>query len=379
MDTIPRRTRLPIPARLLAVFAGCALVSAAWADQASPPQPPPGPPAPASSAAPNDFGALLERLNSADYGERQAASTALANIPGGPEEIARRIRKGASYTPEQWARLDDAMMQRFLVTPRGGLGASLNQRTPRGGVELAFLMDAFPAAKVLRAGDTVIAAEGVQLTAIADSGMYLRALIISHDPGETLSLTIVREGRTMDQRVPLGSYADLASPGPMSPDIVAKGWELRRERLGVAPQSPKPITVRVTPVDWPEQRIPGRFLGPAGVVPGGRSAFLPDPDAIRRVALSPDAAIQQRQLAVMQKQQLQQQQRMNLPRDRAADQKRFVQQRIQQEYTRIELYQMQLRDPGVKPEQRAFLQQSITDSRGQIELLEKFLRQLEGR
>jgi len=101
--------------------------------------------------------AIVARLASASWDEREAASAELLELPM-PEAqpfIVRRLgRRGLD--PEQRHRLVEAACRRLLEQPRGAIGISMEPvGAPPGGVRIAAIVPGMPAADVLRIGDII--------------------------------------------------------------------------------------------------------------------------------------------------------------------------------------------------------------------------------
>lgn len=128
-------------------------------------------------------------------------------------------------TPEQRLRLDALALQIFARGPRAALGISFPP-DDRGGVRIVDVVPEFPAADILEPGDHILIADGVTVTRQAT----LRAAILSHAPGETLHLTVERDGETREFAIPLRSFRDLrGGASPRVTDLYA-AWMLRRSR-----------------------------------------------------------------------------------------------------------------------------------------------------
>ncbi len=74
------------------------------------------------------------------------------------------------------------------------------------GLKVASLLEGVPAAEVLQEGDVIIAVEGVEVT-IAPDGV---AEITSYDIGDTITLTIRRDGEVLDVDVLLIEHTEFA-------------------------------------------------------------------------------------------------------------------------------------------------------------------------
>lgn len=148
---------------------------------------------------------------------------------------------------EQTRRLMAAAEARFTREPRAAVGVTFNQfeQDRNGSVVLDNVEATFPAAAVLQAGDRIEAIDGVRLSAVNP----MRPHILSRDPGDTIPMTIVRQGVTMNVVVTLGRWEDLRdrrrggqgfvrSMDPREEDFDA-AWRVRLRRI----QQPAPLDV----------------------------------------------------------------------------------------------------------------------------------------
>jgi hypothetical protein len=267
--------------------------------------------APAAGAL--DFDEVVTRLDSDDLRTRDSAAEELRQAVGANEgdgAEARAIEHAAAeflrtrnLTLEQRVRLIGALRDRFVESPRAAMGVQFvtPQRLPRG-VELQMVMDGFPAKDlgILQAGDVVIEAAGIslldgELLRINQRGMTqaserLRHIVISHDPGETIPMAVLRhlpgaerganpgdqaaaglpmgvaefitEGpgknaEVLALQVLLGSFNQLRqAQGGMGPDpySLEGAWRERLRRLGVEPIEVASLDVPLEREDWMRHR-----------------------------------------------------------------------------------------------------------------------------
>ncbi|MHC4975383.1 MAG: PDZ domain-containing protein [Planctomycetota bacterium] len=219
--------------------------------------------------------AMLTALDSPDLPVRQDTTRMLlenavviAPMLGGSSLLSR-------LSPEQRGRVLRVLERAFYETPRGGLGVSFAPQNLGQGAMLGNVLPNFPASKTLRAGDFVIGVDGERLAAIANrqaTGLLRRA-IISRDPGEYLSMRILREGEELDVQVELGSYNDL-NTASIPFDELFNAWEYRVRRLALSQTKQSPGIDVASSTSWRPDRL--RLIQrPEGstVVPGGRSAL----------------------------------------------------------------------------------------------------------
>lgn len=212
-------------------------------------------PVPTASGNPSpSIGPLIAQLASDDPVERMTATNTLASLTTiDPDQLAIRL-VDPSLTDEQRRRLRAAAEQRFIDSDPPGLGVQFSARTEGEGVRIERVIEEFPAAGVLEAGDSFLTLHGQPLQGTT----HMRILILSHRPGERLPGLIERtvDGvrRTLEVEIPLGSYADLRNnvPPPVSDRRLA--FMERLARLGIDDagyaDTNREIGSAVTPRDW---------------------------------------------------------------------------------------------------------------------------------
>lgn len=180
-----------------------------------------------------DLTPLIRALDSVSLAERDRAVEQLGSNPAiTAREVLSILRDVQGLTPEQRARLVDLGRAMFKNSPRAAMGIQFGG-TVESGVAVATLIEGFDASRQLRPGDVIEAANGEPL-----SQNRLRAVIISHDPGETMSLRVRRldaEGRaeSIDVRVALGSFNRLRGGGFLDSQTLDEAWRIRMSREGV--------------------------------------------------------------------------------------------------------------------------------------------------
>ena len=236
--------------------------------------------APDGSAA---LDALLEAIASDDFETRETASLRLESLETiSIEEIEDRLA-GDDLSAEQRTRLDSAARRRFGAMPRAGLGVQFGAPRREDGVELGAVLPNFPAATVLRAGDVVLSIEGVPVRDTTQMG----AFILSHRPGETLSIVIERstgaaeadgiipppgvaEVERIALDVPLGSYEDLQTNAPLTPDRIEAAYRRYQFRKGLlADGGNAEVGGGLTPLGWLKAEGYDHTRPGGPVVPGG--------------------------------------------------------------------------------------------------------------
>jgi hypothetical protein len=191
------------------------------------------------------------------------------------KDMEKALREG-KLSPEQRQRLLSVAARRFRTEPRAAMGIQNDGNLGSHGVSLALVQNEFPASKVLRVGDRVIAAAGTTI----DTWETMRAVIVSRDPGDEIPVTVVREGATLNLTVTLGDFTRLRQPN-IDLGILGDAWRLRSKGLSdpEADRSP-PIASDLPATAWVNQF----GLLPDEAAELGMAGARPDDGAVALVA-----------------------------------------------------------------------------------------------
>jgi len=220
--------------------------------------------------------ALIDRLDADDASAREGATADLQRAVINrssvvtPEMIAGLLR-GGTLSPEQRTRLLLVDRALFNDSPKPGMGVRFGASVGPEGVVIMETVPGFNAADVLRSNDVVLTADGRTLT----EQMDLRAAILSHDPGDEMTLTVQRGDEVLELRVVLGELAALQtgrSPGEFE---LEQAWAWRARRLRSLGPTPEPIDGR-----GPMHRTTRGDDAGVSLVAGGATRHVPDPDGL---------------------------------------------------------------------------------------------------
>jgi len=207
---------------------------------------------------------IVPRLGSDDYAEREKASELIGNDEGvSLALIEKRLTDAARpLTPEQSLRLSEAGLKHFASSQRGAMGVSFSlSDNAVDGVKVGGAVDGFDSKRVLRPGDVIREMDGVSL-AVGDqnrSRNLVIALIISHDPGDEVTLDVLRGGEPMVVRLKLGNYKDLRNANELSIPRLREAWDLRCRRTGGAAQTePEAVEAGMSAERWGQISDPVR-------------------------------------------------------------------------------------------------------------------------
>lgn len=199
-------------------------------------------------AAPARLQELIAGLGSADFRVREQASRNLEDDQGITlQMIEKAVRdSGTTLSLEARARLLGAARDRFWRTPRGALGIQFwNALSTRVVVEQTFRE--FEASQKIEDGDMIIEADGRPIDGPA-AQQRLQAVIVSHDPGESIRLVVRRGEQKLNLEVRLGRREDLAN-AVLTDAIMTRAWQQRVSAVTGAGAS-GPITTGVRAADW---------------------------------------------------------------------------------------------------------------------------------
>jgi len=198
---------------------------------------------------------LIASLEDESWAVREEATIMIGNPNEGFElDMLAEVLERGDLSDELRARLRIAARALFGLQTQAGLGVGFGAARD-GGIEIASVVpdvDEFPAAGVLMPGDLIVGAEGRPLI----SSDELRAMILSHEPGETLLLLIQRGQEVLDLELPLGSYKLLRGAAPIVPSIADRAIEIRWARRGIGMPAPESIGGGISAENWVDAGYP---------------------------------------------------------------------------------------------------------------------------
>jgi hypothetical protein len=224
------------------------------------------------------LGDVIDQLGSDDLAERERASELLANVAMWDEAILAKACELPGVCAERRSRLRAAIYERFLNSPRPAVGITMGAAATSG-ILVERLQPGFPAGRVLRARDEILVIGGVDLRPTKSDQKPLMAAIASFDPGDTVDLMVLREGREIDLQIELGSFDDLNQQVRARPDDVMRhALELRMSRLGfdLDGDGGPAIAAPISRFDW--KHASRRIVRPAQnvqLVSGGEASLVP--------------------------------------------------------------------------------------------------------
>lgn len=183
------------------------------------------------------FDALVADLDSPMLERRDRAGLELATdarvtLEMIEQRLAESTRPDRALSVEQRESLMRVGRRAFENAPRAAMGVQFGRFDGGGGVEVTATVPGFEALRVIRPGDVLRSIDDARITIQADA----RAAIVSHDPGDTVRVDLVRMGEPLTVTVRLGSFVDLQNARELEPWTLDAAWRLRCARkLGVPP------------------------------------------------------------------------------------------------------------------------------------------------
>jgi hypothetical protein len=189
-------------------------------------------------------------------------------------------------TPEQRLRIGAAAREHFGRGPRAAMGISWNQDfTNRASI--SGTIPGFDAHGKLKGGDVFVSVDGIPMRGL-NSRRLFRWHLISHDPGDTLSVVVRRGKEKAHFDLVLGSFAALGEGRevPSRQDLAA-AYRVRQQRLGRGGEGE---TFGLSAADWAAAREEGvkkfsmqvkarpGLVEPPNLVAGGAPRSGPDDD-----------------------------------------------------------------------------------------------------
>ncbi len=218
-----------------------------------------------------DLERLVAALDADDPAARENATRAIAEDQRVTLRRLEPYLSDAALSREQRRRLLSAAFERFAREPRAAMGVSFEPLAREAGLRLATVVPNFPCAALLKAGDRVLAFDGVALR----DQQHAVATIISRDPGDEIEVSLQRQGEPLTVAVPLGRRDRLETPVPASGQMLVEAWTIR-SRTFAADVEPSVIDSGLAPGEWADFPAPDPREG-APVIAGGepRGGFDP--------------------------------------------------------------------------------------------------------
>lgn len=196
-----------------------------------------------------EFDRLITDLAGNDFAARQHASEKLYANDQFDLPMLESALKRDGITLEARSRVLAIARQRFYRTPRAALGFQFGMGPLRDRIVVGQTFPKFDSATKLEEGDMFVSADGFKLDG-PGAKVLLQSIIISHEPGEVLKLTIRRGPRKVDLEIKLGKFADLdQGGGALMEDRLARAWRIRSQAKHGAAAEPIRIS-GVRPAPW---------------------------------------------------------------------------------------------------------------------------------
>ncbi len=208
--------------------------------------------APAMGSAP-PHEATLARLDADTFDAREEGEQELSKAQGvSIDDLLATLAQG-DLDSEAHRRVARVAYKRFVSTPRAGMGVEFDVEVilPEG-VPIKKPVENFPAFELIEPGDVILTADGITLR----NNEHLGAIIVSHDPGDVLTITLERAGERITLDVPLGSLSALGSQSRVTRDRLDRAFAQRCARAGAADRLIEgSVGAGLTLNDWAEAEL----------------------------------------------------------------------------------------------------------------------------
>ncbi|MFT3683757.1 MAG: PDZ domain-containing protein [Phycisphaerales bacterium] len=186
----------------------------------------------ALSGEPRPLPSVVADLGSRDFAVREAASAELLKSEGTYKlaELEKAL-SDAALSPEQRLRLDEAAFRAFADSPRAAIGVQFSQQNVAAEVES--VRDGFPAKDVLKAHDVITQVDGENVSSgVSWDGKWstVRALVVSHDPGDKVPVVVQRNGAPVQLTLQLGEFQRLGQTIAVTSTELRAAWQHRLRR-----------------------------------------------------------------------------------------------------------------------------------------------------
>jgi len=190
---------------------------------------------------------LVRQLDDPIYETRHTATVQLREMDIDRKQFYALLEE-QTLTVEQRHRLVDIVRYRLLHAPRGALGISMMSGNlagnPNSGVRVTGLVPGMPAERVLKRQDRITHIDGKAI----ESADQLVDLVQGKRPGDTIQLTIERNGETTDVELVLGSTRTIEQREASGGGPLRVSETRRREARHVLSRfAPQPRRVPIVP------------------------------------------------------------------------------------------------------------------------------------
>lgn len=167
---------------------------------------------------------LVAKLDSDDILERDRITQRLiASKAHTFAQIEEQLRS-PDLSAEQRLRLMRVAKEKFAGTPRAAMGVQFDNFLLPTRVVIGKTFEPFASSTMLEEGDMIVEAAGLPTVGLGARNM-LRSVILAHEPGDKLPITVRRGSEKVKLELPLGNFGDLQN-GRMDPGDVERAWRI---------------------------------------------------------------------------------------------------------------------------------------------------------
>lgn len=187
----------------------------------------------------------IRDLDSADLATRERATVELGDARRYNVMLLQDRLFDPGLSEEQRLRLFSAGFRLFAGSVRGAMGVQFSDSTPQG-VVIGRTIEGFDSRVTLRPEDVIRTIDG---RPVLDQD-HVRALIISHDPGDEVPIGLLRNGEALALTLRMGRFDQLADRrgGPDEASL-QQAWRVRLARLAKAAAAKLPAPIDAVDVE----------------------------------------------------------------------------------------------------------------------------------
>jgi hypothetical protein len=190
---------------------------------------------------------LVADLNSPDFRTRELATVRIRDDKTVSLAQIEEILTTQDLPLEAHSRLVTIARERFSTSPRAAMGVQFDLTTLRDRIVIDNTFEPFDCHRVLEPGDIIIEADGIPLRSGAARPM-IQGLIISRDPGDTMTLVVRRGKEKLTVDVKLGDFRELRS-NTLDELRLYRAWKARSTAYT---RSAAPMKTPVHADAWPD-------------------------------------------------------------------------------------------------------------------------------
>lgn len=204
--------------------------------------------APAQTIDPKVLARIDSAVRDLDSADLAVRDKAMADL-GDPRIFSLSFIQDRFFDPglteEQRLRLNSAGYRLFTGSVRAAMGVQFSDATPQG-VVIGRTIEGFDSRVTLRPEDVIRTIDGRS----AVDQDHVRALIVSHDPGDEVQIGLLRNGEALSVTLRMGRFDQLRErTGRPDDQSMQQAWRVRLARLARAAMARLPAPIDAVAVE----------------------------------------------------------------------------------------------------------------------------------